>query len=724
MQLLKTLRRHERKACLETGEGKKEMFYTLPANLAKEIDGLEALIDKYRRGDLDAASLKAHRVPFGCYEQRSDGTYMLRIRSTGGAVTPRQLRAMALLSRQYGADFVHITTRQEFQIHDVALENVVPAMRGLLAAGLSTRGGGGNTIRNILISPDSGVTSDEVFDPSRYAFALTTLLIAEPDSWNLPRKLKIAFSNSSSDTAFAQFNDIGFIAALESGVKGFKVYVAGGLGAKSAVGHLLHEFVPASDVYLVARAVKRLFDRHGNRKNRNAARLRFLWEQLGEAEFRRIYRAEFEAAAADLELPRLFPQAPASRLQTPVGAAAADESVEFHAWKKRYCTEQRQRGFYSVLIPAVLGNIKNSDLKVLADLLEPFGDDSVRASFGQNLRLRNIAEAVLSSVYTTVKGISELTDAPHVLAHSISCTGADTCKLGICLPKGALSVVQAKLRSSSLDLDRLAPFQINFSGCPNTCGQHMIADLGFYGQALRKGQQIYPAYGIVAGAIHDDGKARLAQPIDSISAHDLPEFTAELLAIWLEKQWRFDSFAEYIDAEGKNDIRDLCNRYRNVPDFDVDSSYYFDWGSQKPFTLAGRGLGECSAGLFDLIGVDRKLIEEHRRLLTRDIPAPARADALYRIALSSARMLLVTRGIEAPTDTAVFLSFEQHFISAGLVDEAHRPIVVAARVRDLPALLNNQGAVLALATSVRELYDNMDHTLRFPAEIARSAASA
>ena len=700
------------------------MFYTLPANLAKEIDGLEALIDKYRRGDLDAASLKAHRVPFGCYEQRSDGTYMLRIRSTGGAVTPRQLRAMALLSRQYGADFVHITTRQEFQIHDVALENVVPAMCGLLAAGLSTRGGGGNTIRNILISPDSGVTSDEVFDPSRYAFALTTLLIAEPDSWNLPRKLKIAFSNSSSDTAFAQFNDIGFIAALESGVKGFKVYVAGGLGAKSAVGHLLHEFVPASDVYLVARAVKRLFDRHGNRKNRNAARLRFLWEQLGEAEFRRIYRAEFEAAAADLELPRLFPQAPASRLQTPVGAAAADESVEFHAWKKRYCTEQRQRGFYSVLIPAVLGNIKNSDLKVLADLLEPFGDDSVRASFGQNLRLRNIAEAVLSSVYTTVKGISELTDAPHVLAHSISCTGADTCKLGICLPKGALSVVQAKLRSSSLDLDRLAPFQINFSGCPNTCGQHMIADLGFYGQALRKGQQIYPAYGIVAGAIHDDGKARLAQPIDSISAHDLPEFTAELLAIWLEKQWRFDSFAEYIDAEGKNDIRDLCNRYRNVPDFDVDSSYYFDWGSQKPFTLAGRGLGECSAGLFDLIGVDRKLIEEHRRLLTRDIPAPARADALYRIALSSARMLLVTRGIEAPTDTAVFLSFEQHFISAGLVDEAHRPIVVAARVRDLPALLNNQGAVLALATSVRELYDNMDHTLRFPAEIARSAASA
>jgi len=418
-----------------------------------------------------------------------------------------------------------------------------------------------------------------------------------------------------------------------------------------------------------------------------------------------------------------FPASPASELQTPVGNSAADESVEFHLWKKRHCTEQKQCGFYSVLVPAVLGNIKNNDVKVLAEFLEPFGDDSVRATFGQNLRLRNIAEAALGSVYTTVKGISELADAPRVFAHSISCTGADTCKLGICLPKGALSAVNAKLSSSSLDLDKLASFQINFSGCPNTCGQHMIADLGFYGQALRKGQQIYPAYGIVAGAIRDDGNARLAQPIDNISAHDLPEFTAELLAIWLEKQWRFNSFAEYIDAEGKDDIRDICNRYRNVPDFDVDNSYYFDWGAQKPFTLAGRGLGECAAGLFDLIGVDRKFIEEQRKQLTRDIPAPARADALYRIVLGSARMLLVTRGVEARTDTAVFLSFEQHFISAGLVDEAHRPIVVAARVRDLPALLNNQGAVLALANAVRELYDNVDHTLRFPAEIARSAAA-
>jgi sulfite reductase (ferredoxin) len=372
-----------------------------------------------------------------------------------------------------------------------------------------------------------------------------------------------------------------------------------------------------------------------------------------------------------------------------------------------------------VLIPAALGNIGNNDLLALATFLVPFGADSVRATFGQNLRLRNIPEAHLGIVYGTLRGIAVLADAPRLLGEAISCTGADTCKLGICLPKGALTAVRNKLQSTALDLDKLESFQINFSGCPNTCGQHMIADLGFYGQAQRKGQQMYPAYGIVAGAIHQDGNARLAQPIDSINAHDLPEFTAELLGIWLEKKWRFQSFAEYIDAEGQEDIRAICEHYRAIPEFSVDRSYYYDWGAQQPFTLVGRGLGECSAGLFDLIGVDLKLIEAQRKRLAGSLTAAERADALDRIVLCSARMLLVTRGVEAPTDDAVFSGFERHFIAAGLVDQAYLPVVQAAQARNLQVLLDMQGAVFGLADAVRALYDSMDNSLRFPAETAR-----
>ncbi|MDR1828381.1 MAG: nitrite/sulfite reductase, partial [Methylobacteriaceae bacterium] len=231
------------------------MFYKIPDNFLSELDELEGFITAFQQGTLDEAALKARRVPFGCYEQREEGTYMLRIRTPGGAVTPQQLRTIARISKEQNGPFVHVTTRQEFQLHDIKLENVVGVMRQLAAAGLSTRGGGGNTVRNILLSADAGIAPDEVFDPGPYVFSLTSRLIAQGDSWVLPRKFKISFSNSDTDTAHAKFNDLGFIASVKDGKKGFRVYVAGGLGAKSEQGHLFHDFIPLEDVYQTTEAV-------------------------------------------------------------------------------------------------------------------------------------------------------------------------------------------------------------------------------------------------------------------------------------------------------------------------------------------------------------------------------------------------------------------------------------------------------------------------------------
>jgi len=699
------------------------MFYQIPSNLAAEIDELESLVGRFQRAELDATSFKARRVPFGCYEQRRDGSYMVRIRATGGAVTPAQLARIAELSAQYGASAVHVTTRQEFQIHDVALENVIAILRALLAVGLSTRGGGGNTVRNIIVSQSAGVDADEVFDPSPYAFALTTRLIAEPDSWTLPRKLKFAFSNSAADSAFGQFNDVGLIAAIHAGVKGFKIYVAGGMGRKPAVGHLLHEFIAADQIYIVAEAVKRLFDQNGNRKNRNAARLRFLWETLGEESFRALYQAEFDAIAQRPDV-RLEPVVLPQSKQTAKANAAADNSPEFLLWKKRYSYAQPQPGLFSILVPATLGNIDNAALLRLAKFLETVGLDTVRAAFGQNLRLRNIPEALLAEVYEMVRSISPLADRPLLAANSITCTGADTCKLGICLPKGALQAVERTLVRSKLDLDPIADFRLNLSGCPNTCGQHMLADLGFYGQAQRKGQTLYPAYGIVAGAIHEDGQARLAQPIGQISARDLPNFTRDVLARWIEKKPQHASFADYVDGEGTNEIRAIAEKYSDVPEFQDDKNYYYDWGADTVFSLVGRGMGECSAGLFDLIDVDLKAIAAEQKLLAKPLSEAEKADALYRIVLSASRMLLVTRAMEAPTDAAVFASFLQHFIEAGLVSKPHRAIVEAAQSKNSAQLLESEDAVLALAEEVKHLYESMDNSLRFPAEKAKAQPAA
>lgn len=260
----------------------------IPENLNKEIDELSLLIEKFKNGEIDKTELKVHRVPFGIYEQRKSNTYMIRVRCTAGIITPLQLELLSWVSQQYGGNAVHITTRQEVQIHDIAIDSLIPVIKSLKYAGLSSRGGGGNTVRNIVASVDSGIDPDEVFDISPYAIALTSRFVSESDSWGLPRKFKLAFSNSPEDTAGATITDLGFIAVIKDGRKGFKVYCAGGMGAKSAQGKLLFEFIPENDVYLVAEGMKLLFNKFGNRKNRHAARIRFLWEKTGGDEFKKL----------------------------------------------------------------------------------------------------------------------------------------------------------------------------------------------------------------------------------------------------------------------------------------------------------------------------------------------------------------------------------------------------------------------------------------------------
>ena len=693
------------------------MFYELPGNLSNEIEELESLIAKHLRGEADATSLKVRRVPFGCYEQRKLGTYMLRVRATGGAITPEQLLGLARISAKVGAEHLHITTRQEFQIHDVSIENVIPALRALLPLGLTTRGGGGNTVRNILVSPDAGVGVDEIFDPSPWAFALTTRLIAEADSWNLPRKFKIAFSNSPADSAYAQFNDVGFLATIKDGRQGFKVYVAGGLGASSSVGHLLEEFIPAEDAYIVSAALKHLFDKHGNRKNRNAARLRFLWSKLGEDRFRQIYQDEVRQLA-QLPLTKLHPlviDQPLDQAAAPAIPATGVESAEYARWRKRYVFPQRQPGLYSIVVPASLGNIANQHVAALAQYLRAFGPHSIRAAFGQNLRLRNIPEAALAATYQVVRDITNLADAPLALANAVSCTGADTCQLGICLPKPALIAASEKLAGAGLDLDSIPSFQLNLSGCPNSCGQHTYADLGFYGQARHRDKDIYPAYGVVAGGVHADGQARLAGPIGTVAARDLPEFTRQVLSLWLSNKHRFAAFSEYVKAEGRDEIKLICERFLNVPAFAEEPSYYTDWGADKPFSLVGRGQGECSAGLFDQIGIDLKRIADLRKRLAAAPASDERYELLYQIAFSASRALLVTRGIDAVDEESVFSSFQRHFIGGGLIDSRYYSVVDAARLREFGDADQGQADILALADAVKDLYDSLDSSLRIHA---------
>ena len=371
------------------------------------------------------------------------------------------------------------------------------------------------------------------------------------------------------------------------------------------------------------------------------------------------------------------------------------------------------------LLVFLLGNLSNENAIALADFLTPFGEDVLRATLDQNLSLRNIPEAFLGSVYEVVKNFTPLAVEPRFLGTSVACTGASTCKLGICLPRGALAAVLKRLKASNLDLDRVADLQMNLSGCPNTCGAHMAADLGFFGKVARKGQTPYPAYGIVVGGTLGNGAARMAEPAGEVSARDLPAFVTDFLHHYLNGQLQFSSFSEYLERQGKQFIRTWCEQHREIPDFDEDKNYYYDWTATDVFSLASRGIGECSAGLFDLIDFDLKRLKEIRGQLPALSNGP-RAEALYQITLSAARMLLINRAIEPRSDTEVFAQFRRHFIAAGLVAGIHLPLVETAEKKDLPGIEARVDEVLSLARTMEELYGAMDNSLRFPGETAKA----
>ena len=559
-------------------------------------------------------------------------------------------------------------------------------------------------------SIDSGIAPDEVFDVTPYAFNLTSKLIAEPDSFSLPRKLKIAFSNSEKDTSYAAFNDLGFIARVKNEKRGFKVYLGGSLASKHMVGYKLFDFVPEEEIFYIADAVKKLFSRYGNRKNKHKARLRYIFYKLGKDEVFRLFFEIYNEIKRSEDIPY---QHSTFRFETPSYNLSPElvSSPEFEKWKERYVTDQNQAGFSSVIVPFENGNINAEKLGLLADFTSHFGDDVIRFSMRQNLHLRNIPTPYLGNVYNFLVKTGVDLHLPLLLNTIVACTGADTCRLGICLSKGASAALRKSLGNSDLPLDKLSDLRINISGCPNSCGQQVAADLGFYGKVGRN-DRMYPAYHVVAGAsIGSDPK--LAELVGEVSAFDLPKFTTDVFRLYLEKQNKYHSFSAYISAEGKADIAEITRKYKVIPDFRNDKNYYFDWGGDQLFSLAAKGVGECSAGLFDMIDVDLNTINTVKEQLSRETNKEAVNKLLYTLVFASSRMLLITRGAEPKNTTEVFNEFLSKFIDAKLISNVYRESVEIARDDQQYDLSEKKETILDLSRAVIDLYEGMDDSLQF-----------
>ena len=700
------------------------MFYELPNNLTEEINQLEKDITSFLDGSLNPVKFRGIRVPFGVYEQRQANTYMLRVRCPGGAITPTQFNTVAQLAQKYGSGRIHITTRQEAQIHDLLIVGIIPIMKGLLKVGLSSRGGGGNTVRNIMASYDSGVKPGEVFDVLPYASALTTRLISEGASWSLPRKYKITLANGPGDNANATIQDLGFVAKIQNGVKGFAVYVAGGMGAKPLEGQLLYDFVRDDQVYNIAVALRRLFDQHGNRRNKHAARLRFTWWELGKDRFVELFEEQLKIVQNE-ELDVLDLKGAILELKdNHCSKTGNDQRSTINGkqppkeWLERFVEKQKQPELYSMKIPLKLGDISSEEVNALCDLLVTLGDDVIRFSMDQNIYLRNIKEEELSTLYNRIVDMFPLTKLPVWLSNTIACAGASTCKLGICLPRGAVDSLYEKFSDdSSGDYKGLKALKIHLSGCPNSCGQHWIADLGFFGKAGRKDGQAYPAYNVCVGAVTDPGRTKLAETIATISAYDIPALIKKVTEDYSSEAFGFRCFADYLEASGSEKIKNWCSAFeKEIPTFQENKNYYYDWGADEVFSIEKLGQGECTAGLFDMIDVDKNLIK-----VNRDIVAVGDGNidaALYNIVFSSSRMLLVTKGLDARTDSEVLDSFRGAFISTGLIAAQHVELIELTKnnIENKTLSVSAKENVLSLASEVISLYEQMDNSLRFPGE--------
>jgi sulfite reductase (ferredoxin) len=677
-------------------------IYQLPDTLPADIEQLAGLIARTQAGEMSGPELRAHRVPMGIYEQREQGTFMLRVRLPGGVLLPAQMRALADIARQHGNGVLHVTTRQDVQVHRVPLDHVTAALRELLDAGLATKGGGGNTVRNITACERAGVCAAEPFDVTPYAVAVTEYLLPDPLSYQLPRKYKIAFTGCPHDHAGARVNDVGFVAQVRDGVPGFRVYAGGGMGGFSRVGDLLEEFIPAGECHLVSEAIKRVFDQHGNRRNKHRARLRFLVEQIGFEAFRVLY--EQELAALKASSPRALEVRPIPEPAiAPVPATASAPAEGFEAWRERLVAPQKQGGYNVVLIPLVLGDITAEALEGLAEVVAGHGEGSLRGTQRQNLALRWVAEEELPALHTRLTALGLGDAAAPIVREIVSCAGASTCQLGICLSRGLATAITAALPQSALDLQALGNLTISISGCPNACGRHPLADIGLCGAARRVNERLVPHYQIHLGGGDVGAETRLAAGKAVVPARNVPAYLVEFLQAFGQSP-AFPDFRGFLESGGREAAETLAEAHQHVPPFEEDETAYTDWGASQPFSLAGRGPGECSAGVFDLIDMDMAAAAE-----------ALEQGRLYKAAVSAARALLITKGEAASDDRQAFELFAMHFLAEA--PEAVRGVIFeGVRAASLPdpaaGFAADAGAVATLVAHVKQLYDAMDASLR------------
>jgi len=567
-----------------------------------EIDNFEQQAKDWRAGGGLGDDFRPFRLQHGTYGQRQADNQMMRIKVPHGTMTPEQLHAVAECAELYAPRKLgHVTTRQAIQLHFIKLEDAPKVMRRLAEVGMTTREACGNTVRNVTADPLSGIADDCVFDVTPYAEAAMRYFLRNPVNQKLPRKFKISYSASPADRGLIPMHDMGLEAVKRDGVEGFRLAVGGGLGAAPRLADTLAEFVPVNEQLRSIEAAIRVWDRLGERRNKNKARIKFLIAKIGIDEFRRLWEAElatlpeaFDERYRDPDM-TLIEEAPATGSYASRNGAPVAEREGFDVFRRTNVIKQAQPGWNSVHVLLPIGDATSDQLHALAEIARKYANGHIRTSAAQNFVLRWVHDDDLVATHAALVDIGLAEAHAMTISDVITCPGADTCSIGVTSSKGLGTELRDRiLAGNGKYRDPLVnDIRIKISGCPNSCGQHHIADIGFYGMAIRMGERQVPAFQLMLGG-NGQGEGRLGKVTMKIPARQIPDAVEKLVDTYVAERADGEPFRDWYDRIGVPHVQEVLAEYKIVPEFNKDPMAYVDWGQSKFFTLDDMGEGECA----------------------------------------------------------------------------------------------------------------------------------
>jgi sulfite reductase (ferredoxin) len=577
----------------------------------------------FRQGKISEDDFRRFRLQHGAYGSRLHMDYsMVRIKFPAGEITPDQLDKIASLSESFSIGSAHVSTRQNIQLHWVQLEDVSEVMRGLVEVGLTTRESCGNSVRNVMCSHFSGVCPNEAFDATPYSKAIARFFLRNPMCQNLPRKFKLNFS-CCDQHGLVRVADIGLVPTIKTGedgqtVRGFKVYLGGGLGAASFIGHPLEDFTPEDRMLATCMATVRLFDRHGNRENMARNRMRYLVHEMGWEKFQKMVLKErsivemttsystarmFDVKAE--EDTRQLPKAARMAKLPMLNESVTKDSPAFERWLHTNVVAQRQEGYFTLFITLGAGDITASQLRVLASAIRDYSAEGVaRNTPNQNFAVRYVRGTELRDFYEKLASAGLANPGALTIASAVGCSGTTSCNLAITNSHRLAKEVQRRFLELGLDTDdSLKDSTIKISGCPNSCGQHEIATVGFFGGATRINGSMTPTYAMLfAGSAGEQGQ--LGKIVTRVPAKRVVDTLLKIIEIYKQQKSGDETMHQWITAVTKGratgtiknleDMKVALAQVIQLPPPDKAPDAYMDYGSDSRF-IAKTARGECAA---------------------------------------------------------------------------------------------------------------------------------